>query len=282
MRLKRSIAGVGATLLAALLSSGSAVAQGAGPDRVPLIMTKLPPSGSAKYKAIISKAGKARGQVLTLTKTEMWEVPKENVEAVKKAAGRARRGCDPGRRRLQRDVPPRARRHAHEPQAERHDGDGEGLQVDHGGRHDGDADGADGGVRADQGRRPQHRRPRPPPRRRPRSGSSSATRPSSRSCAPTSTSGKDMCIWRGAVEGTGAPATIMWWPGGKMAGTVQHQGRIYSIRHMGGDMHGRGGDGRGQDAAGACADARAHARQRPQPARRPAASTRATPASCGR
>ena len=48
---------------------------------------------------------------------------------------------------------------------------------------------------------------------------------------------KDMCIWRGAVEGTDAPATIMWWPGGKMAGTVQHQGRIYSIRHMGGEMH---------------------------------------------
>ena len=56
------------------------------PERVPLIMTKLPPSGSAQYKRIISKAGKARGQVLTLTKTEMWEVPKENVEAVKKAA----------------------------------------------------------------------------------------------------------------------------------------------------------------------------------------------------
>src|SRR5262245_59202801 len=29
----------------------------------------------------------------------------------------------------------------------------------------------------------------------------------------------------------------MWWPGGKMAGTVQHQGRIYSIRHMGGEMY---------------------------------------------
>jgi hypothetical protein len=47
----------------------------------------------------------------------------------------------------------------------------------------------------------------------------------------------DMCVWRGVVQGTGAPATIMWWPGGKMAGTVQHQGRIYSIRHLGGEMH---------------------------------------------
>ena len=49
-------------------------------------MTKLPPPNSPIYKRIIKHAGKASGQVLTLTKTEMWEVPKENVEAVKKAA----------------------------------------------------------------------------------------------------------------------------------------------------------------------------------------------------
>jgi hypothetical protein len=46
----------------------------------------------------------------------------------------------------------------------------------------------------------------------------------------------DMCVWRGVVETTGAPATLMWWPGGRMTGTIEHQGRIYSIRHMGGQM----------------------------------------------
>jgi hypothetical protein len=46
----------------------------------------------------------------------------------------------------------------------------------------------------------------------------------------------DICVWRGAVETTGAPAPLMRWPGGKMTGTVEHEGRIYSIRHMGGDM----------------------------------------------
>ena len=29
----------------------------------------------------------------------------------------------------------------------------------------------------------------------------------------------------------------MWWPNGRMAGTVQEQGRIYSIRHMGGPIY---------------------------------------------
>ena len=71
----------------------------------------------------------------------------------------------------------------------------------------------------------------------------------------------DMCVWRGAVEGTGAPATIMWWPGGKMAGTVQHEGKhLFDPPHGRRDAR-RGRDGRGPHAAGACADARAHARQ---------------------
>ena len=47
----------------------------------------------------------------------------------------------------------------------------------------------------------------------------------------------DMCVWRGTVEGTGEPATLMWWAGGKTAGMVQHKGMLYSIRHMGGEMH---------------------------------------------
>ena len=47
----------------------------------------------------------------------------------------------------------------------------------------------------------------------------------------------DMCIWRGIVEETGALVTLMWWPNGRMAGTVQERGRIYSIRHMGGPIY---------------------------------------------
>ena len=47
----------------------------------------------------------------------------------------------------------------------------------------------------------------------------------------------DMCIWRGVVEGTGGPATLMWWPGGRTTGTIQHAGRLYSIRHLGGELH---------------------------------------------
>lgn len=47
----------------------------------------------------------------------------------------------------------------------------------------------------------------------------------------------DMCVWRGTVDGTETPVTIMWWPSGKMSGTIHGKGRFFSIRHMGGDMH---------------------------------------------
>jgi hypothetical protein len=42
----------------------------------------------------------------------------------------------------------------------------------------------------------------------------------------------DRVLWRGTVEGTGARVTLMWWPNGKMTGTVRHEGHIHAIRHI--------------------------------------------------
>ena len=44
----------------------------------------------------------------------------------------------------------------------------------------------------------------------------------------------DRSIWRGTVHGTGARVALMWWPSGKITGTVQRDGRLYGIRHLGG------------------------------------------------
>ena len=118
------------------VATGPAMAQGE-PERVPLIMTKLPPAGSPTYKRIIGKAGKARGQVLTLTKTEMWEVPKENVEAVKKAAAEHGAVANPlgaDWNEVFHSAPADMRMNAKQ---NANDGDGQDLQVDHGCRHDG-------------------------------------------------------------------------------------------------------------------------------------------------
>jgi hypothetical protein len=46
-----------------------------------------------------------------------------------------------------------------------------------------------------------------------------------------------MAIWRGTVDDSGGRVTLMWWANGEMAGTVQHEGRYYSIRRISGRLH---------------------------------------------
>jgi hypothetical protein len=219
------------------LTVGLALAQ-SQPERVPLIMTKLPPQTSATYKSIIKHAGKARGQVLTLTKTEMWEVPKENVEAVKKAAAShgalaTQLGNDwnqvfhsppDGMKMKMNDKQKTMMDQAKESKATM----GVGMMAAP------MAPMIEYALTKDAG---------------PNIGGPATSQEAARISIKLSNSTeltivrtsvdirKDMCVWRGAVEGTDAPATIMWWPGGKMAGTLQHEGRIYSIRHLGGEMH---------------------------------------------
>ena len=206
------------------------------PERVPLIMTKLPPPNSALYKRIIKHAGKARGQVLTLTKTEMWEVPKENVDAVKKAA--AEHGANATQ--LGSDW----NQVFHSAPADMKMNDKQKTMMENAKASKSTmgvgmmaapmAPMVEYALTKDAG---------------PNIGGPATSKEAARitiklsdktelTIVRTSVDIKpDMCIWRGAVEGTDAPATIMWWPGGKMAGTLQHEGRIYSIRHMGGEMH---------------------------------------------
>ena len=78
----------------ALLAPGPALAQSDQED-VPLIMLK--PQGAGRsarprlrklYAAIKKRAARARSQILPLTKTEVWTVPKGKVEDVRKAAAR--------------------------------------------------------------------------------------------------------------------------------------------------------------------------------------------------
>jgi hypothetical protein len=222
-----------ATLLGSfawLAAVGPALAQ-AEPERVPLIMTKLPPPNSALYKRIIKHAGKAKGQVLTLTKTEMWAVPKENVDAVKKAAAEHGVGVNQlgaGWNQVFHQAPA---------DMKMNDKQKNMMEMAKGSRSTMEV-----GMMAapmapvvEYALTKDHNTP-------------AASQEFAKITVKLSTSTeltiirtnvdvrKDMCIWRGRVEGTDAPATIMWWPGGKMAGWVQHQGRVYSIRHMGGEM----------------------------------------------
>ena len=221
----------------ALLAPGPAQAQ-SGQDDVPLIMLK--PQGAAfsaprlrkLYAALKKRAGKATSQILPLTKTEVWSVPKEKVEAVRKEA--ARRGVTMNR------LSATWSHVFHKAPADAKINDKQKSMVE---RVKASAATMGVGMMA---------APRPPMVEYALTKDASSEGPSKNAASITVAVGddkvitirrtsvdirSDMCVWRGVVETTGAPATLMWWPGGKMAGTVQHEGRIYSIRHLGGDMH---------------------------------------------
>ena len=48
----------------------------------------------------------------------------------------------------------------------------------------------------------------------------------------------DGYIWRGVIDETGEPITLLWWPTGRLAGTVMYKGHAYVIKNLEGTMHG--------------------------------------------
>jgi Metallo-peptidase family M12 len=219
-----------------LFTTASALAQDEQ-DAVPLIMLK--PQGATfsaprlrkLYDAIKKRAGRTTNHVLPLTKTEVLFVPRDKVDAVRKAA--ARRGVVMNR------LSATWRHVFHKAPANVKMSDKQTSMMEMA-----KSSKAVMGVGVMMA---------PPPPMVEYALTKDANTPSasnaekimvtlseSRSLSITRTSVEiksNMCTWRGTVDGTDAPATLMWWPGGKMTGTVQHEGRIYSIRHMGGELH---------------------------------------------
>lgn len=48
----------------------------------------------------------------------------------------------------------------------------------------------------------------------------------------------DSYIWQGELDGTFEPVTLVYWPQGRLTGTIQHAGRLYTVKSFGGGMHG--------------------------------------------
>src|SRR5581483_1428542 len=190
---------------------------------VRMIMSKLPPRTSLTYRILRKRAGKASTQVLALTKAEIWSVPPRRAASVKATA--ARFGVTV--RELPADW-----NHLFRPMP---------AQPSPGAAHK-EAMMAGSAMML-------------PPRAAmveyalTQHVAAAASQDSAKivlrlnedtvlTLTRTNVEVKSgMCVWRGTVDGTGAPATIMWWPGLTMAGTIQHQGRIYWLRRARGGVH---------------------------------------------
>jgi metallopeptidase family M12-like protein len=207
-------------------------------ETIPLMMLKPQGAGFGTaylrklYAALKKRSTKATSQVLPLTKAEVWTVPKADVEGVRKAA--ARYGVAMSK------LSATWNHIFHKAAADAKMNDRQKMIVD---RAKISAATTAVGLMA-----------APPPPMVEYALTKDAGTPSSAKEAASITvalsddttltirresveTKSDMCTWRGIVETTGEPAVLMWWPGGKMAGTVQHEGRFYSIRPMGGEMH---------------------------------------------
>ena len=237
MTVARTVGAVTLLSCLVLLAPAPASAQ-ADQDDVPLIMMKPQGAGltgprlKKLYAAIKKRSAKARSQMLPLTKAEVWTVPRGQVEDVRKAA--ARHGA------IMSKLSATWNQVFQKASADAKINDRQRSMLD---RARASAATLGIGMMA---------APRPPMVEYALLKDADASGPAKDAASITIALSdntvltvrrtnvdvrSDMCVWRGVVETTGAPATLMWWPGGKMAGTVQHEGRIYSIRHLGGDMH---------------------------------------------
>jgi hypothetical protein len=198
-------------------------------ERARLIISKLPPQSSAAYQAVKKRAGKASGQALPLTKSEMWSVPRASVEAVRKAA--AEHGLEVQElggswnqvfQPAPADIALSAQQKAIIDQVL--------------------ASKATQGVRLMIASAPsvvEYALTVDAANKKSAAGialvlgGETAVTLTRRTVDMRS----DMYVWRGAVAGTDAPVTLMWWPHGKMTGSLQHAGHLYSIRHLGGEVH---------------------------------------------
>jgi Metallo-peptidase family M12 len=227
-----------APLLAALISmaAGSTFAQGSG-DSVEVIVSQSDASAKQRlsvrgfFNLVKRTAASLTGYALPLSKCEKWTLPKANLETVKKAA--AKQGLlvtelGPGWDHVFQATPPELNVTAKQKLI---------IDLAKSGK-------ATTGVKIMSG---------PAPSMLEYALTKNAKAPAGADAPKLTVALSDntvltvartsidlkpkLCIWRGEVEQTGGLVTLMWWPNGQMAGTVQDQGKIYSIRHMGGQFY---------------------------------------------
>ena len=197
-------------------------------ERIELIMEGLPPAGSPEYKALIKHAGDAKGQALPLTKCEVWSIrpsllAKLKAEAAKKNVGvrvldgdwnkvfqpMASSGSMPEKASSMMAQAMQSPSTA-----------AVGMMSARAANVVEYALTKDMKSKADA--------------RHPMTISVAINDKASVTAIRRSVEIKgDRCIWRGVVDGTENPVTIMWWASGRITGTIHHGDRLYQLKQMG-------------------------------------------------
>lgn len=212
---------------------GRVALAGEAKPAVGLIMEKLPPQASPEYKRLRKLAGKATGQALEVTKSEVWNVPPEHVDRLIEEA--ARQGVLVTRLDASWN-------HTLAPMSET------AAMSDDQKRMMKDAMDSKAAMGMSMMELPKASvleyaltkdmsaaaKGAPPPAIViPLSADLSITVQ-----RKTVEMQGESYIWHGAIVETGEPVTLVCWPGGRMSGNINYKGHVYSIKNMGGSMHG--------------------------------------------
>lgn len=195
------------------------------------ILSNLPPHDSAEYKALLKAAGNPRGEALEMTKSEMWDVSRERIEALSAAA--AQHGVTVIK--LNADwnhalapmqagavMPDSQQKMMHDTMASK---SVIGMSMMELPQASAIEYALTKGMHDKAGKVSQLVIPL--------KGDVTVT---AERTSVTKTS--DGYIWRGVVSGSDDLVTLMWWPGGRLTGTLSYKGHMYAVKHMGGMMHG--------------------------------------------
>jgi len=204
----------------------------AGADKAELILSKLPPKQSPEYKALTDAAGATGSESLEMTGAEMWSVSRARLEAFLKAAAAYGVKVIQLNETWNRALAPMAgstpmtskQKEMMHQSMESKAAMGMSMMslpspavMEYAltkGMH-GPSEGA------------------PPTLVIPLNDKETIT---AHRTGITKT--EDGYIWRGIVDGSREPVTLLWWPSGRLAGTITHGGHMFVIKSLGHGMHG--------------------------------------------
>lgn len=203
---------------------------GASAPRVGLILSHLPPAYDPGYRALQQAAGNPETSTLEMTRSEMWSIPAERIDALRVAA--QKQGVDVMVVGTSAEMTPMSYAAMTEEQKSMMH-----MAMDSKAAMGitvmslpdpkvmeyaltASAKGASGASAADSIVLPLNAKLTVTAHRR--------------SVEKTA----DGYRWHGIIEDTGEPVTLLWWPSGRLSGHISYKNRRYIIRHLGGQMHG--------------------------------------------
>ena len=205
-------------------------------DRVELIMEGLPPAGTPEYKALFRYAGgDAKGQVLPLTKSEMWAIRRSRLAALKTAAA--------AKNVTVRELDETTWNEVFNPMSAMPVMDAKSKAMVDMAMQSKSTAGvgmmapkAAGVVEYALTKGMSDKAVATQPMRI-KIGLNEKTTITAVRRSVAMVEGH-RCTWHGIVEGTEFPVTIVWWGTGRITGTVQYGDRLYQLKYLGPDMIG--------------------------------------------